>query len=314
MTLAKRMGEGRLTVEAALRLAMGMAESLRQLHEAGRVHGGLTPDCVRMTDAGWEILPAGAEATAYSAPELAGGKAADSRSDVFSFGAIVFEMLTGRRAYADAAATSGEIPRSGSGPVDRLLRLCLARDPQMRAPHMQQVMLELKLLRVAARRAAELRERADASVPAAEIKALEQKLESALDEVLTMRAEMAGLRRAVATAASVQPGVGQEQLKTVYERIMEFVERSFGRLGERVAAMEQALETLKEQGRAFERQMACEVGNMERQVGEVATGLVAAKAAMLQTDGMVERLVEALETLQKAVLGPAENSRPIAIN
>src|SRR5262249_22728875 len=87
-------------------------------------------------------------------------KPADSRSDIFAFGAVVFEMLTGRRAFeGENEATLitslcvSPAPPSGSPAVDRLLTGCLAKDPAARWQRMQKIQLEVKLLTAAARRA-----------------------------------------------------------------------------------------------------------------------------------------------------------------
>ena len=80
---------------------MQLAESLSRLREAGRAHGAVTPANLALVAGGVELLPASqgspAAITPYTAPEVVGGGAADARSDIFSFGAILFEMLTGRQ-------------------------------------------------------------------------------------------------------------------------------------------------------------------------------------------------------------------------
>src|ERR1035438_7307556 len=97
--------------------------------------------------------------TPYTAPEVVQGRPADARSDIFGFGAILFEMFTGRQAFdgetrATLAAnlTKAPTPASGSAGVDRLLRKCLSKNPEMRSSRMQKIILELKLLSVAVRR------------------------------------------------------------------------------------------------------------------------------------------------------------------
>src|SRR5690349_16184393 len=94
-TLAQRLEEGRLSAGEALRIAVEVAQALRGMHDEGRVHGGLTPVAIELTPSGIELaatrLPRGVP-TPYSAPEVLRGQPADARSDIFSFGAIVFEM------------------------------------------------------------------------------------------------------------------------------------------------------------------------------------------------------------------------------
>ena len=152
-TLAHRLSEGRLPLAEALHYAMQLAESLSRLREAGKAHCAVTPGNLALVAGGVELLPASqgspATITAYSAPEVVRGGAADARSDIFSFGAILFELLTGRRAFN---GQTRDIPASGNPALDRLVGPCLASDPDARAARIGKVMMELKLLSVAARR------------------------------------------------------------------------------------------------------------------------------------------------------------------
>src|SRR6476646_9235873 len=102
LTLGRRLAEGPLPTPEALRYATLLAEALRQIHDEGRTFGALTPSNIAINASGLElIVPQGQpEAiTPYTAPEILQGHVADARSDIFAFGAIVFEMLVGRRAF-----------------------------------------------------------------------------------------------------------------------------------------------------------------------------------------------------------------------
>jgi eukaryotic-like serine/threonine-protein kinase len=163
-TLDQRLSEGRLPPGEALRYAIQLADSLRKLHETGKVHGAIMPSNLALVAGRVELLPA-AEAwarsiTPYTAPEVVQGQVADARSDLFGFGAILFEMLTGRRAFdgesrAELAAnlTKAPTPASGSAAVDRLVGPLLNKNPDGRSTRMKKVMLELKMLSVGARHA-----------------------------------------------------------------------------------------------------------------------------------------------------------------
>jgi hypothetical protein len=155
-TLAQRLGEGRLPVAEALRYALQLAETLRTLRDAGKVHGAVTPANLALTSGCVELLPAAGGSiraiTPYTAPEVVQGGAPDARSDIFGFGAILFEMLTGRRAVS--GETRHTSPATGNAAFDRLLGPCLHRNPDTRIAGMPKVMMELKLLCAAARRAA----------------------------------------------------------------------------------------------------------------------------------------------------------------
>ena len=142
---------------------MSLAESLRKLHDAGKAHGAVTPSSVVVTATGLDLIPSlgpPATATPYTAPEVVQGTPADARSDIFSFGALLFEMLTGRRAFDGEGQTALTMalcnsapPPSGSPAVDRLVAGCVAKSPAARWQRMQKIIMELKLLSVAARRA-----------------------------------------------------------------------------------------------------------------------------------------------------------------
>ena len=162
-TLALRLTEGRIPVSEALRYSMSLAEALRKLHDAGKAHGAVTPSSIVLTGTGLDLIPSLgplATVTPYTAPEVLQGQPADARSDIFSFGALVFEMLTGRRAFDGEGQTELTLalcnsapPPSGSPAVDRLVTSCVAKNPAARWQRMQKIMMELKLLTVAARRA-----------------------------------------------------------------------------------------------------------------------------------------------------------------
>jgi len=157
------MNEGRIPLPEALHYAMSLAESLRKLHDAGKAHGAVAPSGVVLTATGLELIPSlgpPATITPYTAPEVLQGQPADARSDIFSFGAIIFEMLTGRPAFDGEGQTELTLalcnsapPPSGSPAVDRLVAGCVAKSPAARWQRMQKIIMELKLLTVAARRA-----------------------------------------------------------------------------------------------------------------------------------------------------------------
>jgi hypothetical protein len=229
-TLAQRMTEGRIPVPEALHYAMSLAESLRKLHDAGKAHGAVTPSSINVTATGLELIPSlgpPAAVTPYSAPETLQGQPGDARSDIFSFGALVFEMLTGRHAFEGdgqtaltLALSNNNPPPSGSPAVDRLVNGCVAKNPAARWQRMQKIIMELKLITVAARRAdAAPASRVADTALRAEIQQLEARLnarlathekavsqlhESAGDTVSTLREHVAGLATQI-TALQERP-------------------------------------------------------------------------------------------------------------
>jgi hypothetical protein len=133
---------------------MSLADSLRKLHDAGKAHGAVTPSSIVVTATGLDLIPSLgplATVTPYTAPEVLQGQPADARSDIFSFGALVFEMLTGRRAFDGAGQTELKLALCNSAPPPS--GSPVAKSPAARWQRMQKIIMELKLLTVAARRA-----------------------------------------------------------------------------------------------------------------------------------------------------------------
>jgi Tol biopolymer transport system component/predicted Ser/Thr protein kinase len=169
-----------LSVGESLKYAAQIADALAAAHAAGIVHRDLKPGNVMITSSGQvKVVDFGlarmevpqnadgeaflrtaegivAGTVAYMSPEQAQGRPVDARSDVFSFGALLYEMLTGARAFRgdSAAAILAEIltkepPPVGDLPADveKLLNRCLRKEPARRAQSMADVkvaLLELK--------------------------------------------------------------------------------------------------------------------------------------------------------------------------
>jgi hypothetical protein len=277
-TLAYRLSSGKLPASEALRYAMLLAESLRKLHDAGRCHGSLTPDHILLIGGGLELLPATALPAAgpYTAPELLQGQTPDARSDTFSLGTILFEMFTGRRAFDDGN-TDAAAPSSGSPAVDKLLRTCLLRDPAVRCQRLQKLMMELKLLIVAVRRAegpAPARAQATETALRAEMAQLEARLAARLESQETGLSVLEqGATTALAGFRGQLTAVGA-QLDTVETRLAAQDESA----AVRAAALQQ-----------FEARLA------EAQTAAAAEANSAAQAAMLQLEGRVNERLCAIE-------------------
>jgi hypothetical protein len=374
-TLAHRIAQGRLPVSEALRFAMQIGESLRRMHDAGEVHGSLSPIHVLLTENGAELIaaepdPEGA-ITPYTAPEVLLGRPAEPRTDIFSFGAILYEILTGRRAFEgegratlSANIAGAPTPSSGSPAADRLIGPCLAKNPDARMPRMQKILMELKLLSVAARRAeastaSPAKKETEAAMVRSEMQAFESRIIARLAAHEQRVAEMhrtagetqqAGndaLRQEVGQAEaqivarlaaheeavveiqrSAMEAVStlKEQLVTMSadltaaqdniasrpseaelsERILSRVDRGFEAVGEHVGRIEKTLEDLRNHTGNFERSVAADLMDIESNLKAHTASLEAARTAMSQTDDLVERVVEALESLQTAVLDQSE--------
>ena len=186
VTLAERLREGRLRVEEALSLARQIAEGLEAAHGRGVVHRDLKPSNVKTTPGGQaKILDFGlAKALGdeapdqpppamaltmqytlpgvvlgtlpYMSPEQARGRPVDRRSDIWSFGCVLYECLAGRRAFdgetpSDVVAKLLErepdwqaLPAPTPRRVRELLERCLVRDPKRRLRDIGDARLELE--------------------------------------------------------------------------------------------------------------------------------------------------------------------------
>jgi Tol biopolymer transport system component len=158
--LAERLAQGPLPPEEALRYAIEIGAALNRAHLRGLVHGGLSPFSVRIASTGARILPPlrayDERAAPYRSPEQVRGEAPDWRSDVFAYGALLYEMASGRRAFPGEGAELNnailEQPVAGlmaKSPVhtamEGVIAGCLQKDPARRRQRIQNAVIELKL-------------------------------------------------------------------------------------------------------------------------------------------------------------------------
>ncbi|MFZ0337675.1 MAG: protein kinase [Terracidiphilus sp.] len=187
-TLVERIAKGPIPVEEAVRIAEQIAEALEYAHEHGVIHRDLKPanvkaaDRVKVLDFGLSkvrgtigpsdetISGATLAGTilgtpAYMSPEQVACKSLDGRSDEFAFGALLYEMLSGKRAFYEATPISTmeavlhkeptplrEIAPHVSAELDAIVTRCMAKDPSARFSSMSPLKQALKeLMQPAAR-------------------------------------------------------------------------------------------------------------------------------------------------------------------
>jgi Tol biopolymer transport system component len=189
-TLAQRLEKGALPLDEALKVAVEITDAMDKAHRQGVVHRDLKPSNVMLTKSGAKLLdfglaklkqsgqpdtlsalPTRADVTAqgtifgtlqYMSPEQLEGPDADARTDVFAFGAVLYEMASGKKAFEGksqasligAIMTSEPAPLSKLQPVappglDHIVRTCLAKDPEARWQSAADLCAELRWIAAA---------------------------------------------------------------------------------------------------------------------------------------------------------------------
>ncbi len=147
-SLALRLARGPLFPEQALQYAIQIGDILSRAHGRRQVHGAVSPETIAVTDSGARLLRA-TGAARYRAPEQIAGAAPDARSDIFAYGALLYEMATGRAPLAGEAGSLDPPALTDGTPfgaaIQGVMAACLQKDPERRRQRMQNVVTELKL-------------------------------------------------------------------------------------------------------------------------------------------------------------------------
>jgi Tol biopolymer transport system component len=155
--LSERLAAGALAADETLRFAIELGGVIGKIHSRGQVHCKICPQTVIITSTGLRLLEApkfGDVPVAYNAPEQTRGEAGDARSDVWSFGAVVYHMASGRTPFAGTGMDlKRAIQSQQPAPLDVLsgsvlegvIYGCLEKDPAQRRQRIQNAVIELKL-------------------------------------------------------------------------------------------------------------------------------------------------------------------------
>jgi serine/threonine protein kinase/Tol biopolymer transport system component len=183
-TLAQRLANGRkIPVQEALLIARQIAEALETAHDKGIIHRDLKPANIKVTPAGTvkvldfglakafasdsltdlSRVPAGSEdglivgTPSYMSPEQARGQAVTKQTDIWAFGCVVYELLTGKQAFHEKTSTDTivavlerepdwtQLPASVSPRLRDLLRLCLEKNARNRRSTAADVRIDIEL-------------------------------------------------------------------------------------------------------------------------------------------------------------------------
>ena len=185
-SLAERLERGALSLDDSITVARQIAEALEHAHGNGIVHRDLKPANVMVdedlnvkvldfglakalgdapssdpdlshspTATAYTVAGALLGTPAYMSPEQARGKATDARADIWAFGCVLYEMLTGRRAFAGETASDtlvailgrepdwSALPHATPPALRRVLDRCLHKEPRQRLHHIADARLEL---------------------------------------------------------------------------------------------------------------------------------------------------------------------------
>jgi serine/threonine protein kinase len=165
-TLRQRLARGPVDADESVGLIAQIADGLEQAHRAGVVHGGITPDAVIVTPEGVakvidfglrDLVPVGAiQSPDYMSPEQIRSGKIEAGSDIFSFGIVCYEMLSGVHPFrggpeapvADRILEEAPPRLAGvSEALDPILQKMLAKDPSGRYASLEEVLRDIANLR-----------------------------------------------------------------------------------------------------------------------------------------------------------------------
>ncbi len=271
--------QGPLRPDEALRVALQIAAALEAAHRKGIIHRDLKPANIMITDDGSVKLldfglakiadPTGLEMTrtvagtvlgtaAYMAPEQAEGKPLDARSDIFSFGAVVYELVAGRRAFPGdtMASVMSSLLRDEPQPLgsaaipglESILMRCLRKQPADRFQQMQDVRAALENLKAPTQAVPAQPARAEASIAVLPFSNLSADKENEFfsdglaEEIINALTHVRGLKVTARTSAFAFRGENQDIRKIADTlNVRAILEGSVRRAGSKIRVMAQLI-------------------------------------------------------------------------
>ncbi len=250
--------KGPLPVDEALRIAVQIASALEAAHAKGILHRDLKPGNILVTAAGAKLLDFGlAKLTAdgdatqtvgisgtplYMSPEQAEGRVLDTRSDVFSFGAVLYELLSGRRAFDSLGAVLRDEPAPLESPAAGIVKRCLSKQAVGRFQSMAG--LKAALDQIAAKPAAE-HQPSIAVLPFANMSADKENeyfSDGLAEEILNLLAKIPGLKVIARTSSFAFRGKEQDITRIAEAlRVQNILEGSMRRSGNRIRVTAQLI-------------------------------------------------------------------------
>ncbi|HEY7389220.1 MAG TPA: protein kinase [Bryobacteraceae bacterium] len=288
---------GPLPLPDALRIAAQIASALEAAHSKGILHRDLKPGNILVSGSGAKLLDFGLAKVAgdedatqsmavsgtplYMSPEQAEGKALDARSDIFSFGSVLYELLAGRRAFESLAAVLRDDPAPFDSPALEVVAKCLKKNPPERYQSMTEVRAALES--VVAQGADQ--QPSIAVLPFANLsgdKEQEYFSDGLAEEIINALAQIPGLKVTARTSAFAFRGKEQDITKIAEVlRVRTILEGSVRRAGNRIRVTAQLINAADGYhlwSQRYDRELA-DVFEVQDEIAAAIAGALQAKLA-----------------------------------